>query len=204
MTRTSSISGTFVKRQRSPVRVAAARSFRAAFFAPLIGTVPCSGRPPWTRKTSRATGSGWYSQWNGRASATASARHRRACRGPSRWRRSATRIRRSACWSAARAADEVGALVVAALERPFRLAASLLRLLEVDLARHVRRLGHHDDPVRPDLQEAADDGERLLGRRPSGCAAPRPRASTQAERGAAARRARPRSRGHCTASTVSE
>ena len=42
-TRTSSMSGTFVKRQRSPVRVAAAMSFRAAFFAPLIGTVPCSG-----------------------------------------------------------------------------------------------------------------------------------------------------------------
>jgi hypothetical protein len=40
MTRTSSISGTFVKRQRSPVRVAAASSFRAAFFEPLIGTSP--------------------------------------------------------------------------------------------------------------------------------------------------------------------
>ena len=40
MTRTSSISGTFVKRQRSPVRVAAASSLRAAFFAPLIGDGP--------------------------------------------------------------------------------------------------------------------------------------------------------------------
>ena len=69
MTRTSSISGTFVNRQRSPVRVAAASSLRAAFLAPLIGTVPCSGRPPSTRNTSRATGSGRYSQWNGRASA---------------------------------------------------------------------------------------------------------------------------------------
>ena len=42
-TRTSSMSGTFVKRQRSPVRVAAAISFSAAFLAPLIGTVPCNG-----------------------------------------------------------------------------------------------------------------------------------------------------------------
>ena len=70
MTRTSSISGTLVSRQRSPVRVAAASSLRAAFLAPLIGTVPWSGRPPSIRKTSRATGSGRYSQWNGRASAT--------------------------------------------------------------------------------------------------------------------------------------
>ena len=69
MTRTSSISGTFVSRQRSPVRTAAASSLRAAFLAPLIWTVPASGRPPSTRKTSRATGSGVYSQWNGRASA---------------------------------------------------------------------------------------------------------------------------------------
>ena len=40
MTRTSSISGTFVNRQRSPVRVAAASIFSAAFFAPLIGDRP--------------------------------------------------------------------------------------------------------------------------------------------------------------------
>ena len=53
MTRTSSISGTFVNRQRSPVRVAAAISLRAAFLAPLIGTVPRRARPPSTRKTSR-------------------------------------------------------------------------------------------------------------------------------------------------------
>ncbi len=69
MTRTSSISGTFVSRQRSPVRTAAARSLRAAFFAPLTWTVPDSGRPPSTRKTSRVTGAGVNSQWNGRASA---------------------------------------------------------------------------------------------------------------------------------------
>src|SRR4051812_31227336 len=72
MTRTSSISGTFVKRQRSPVSVAAARSLSAAFLEPLIRTVPDSGRPPSTRNTSRATGSGLYSQWNGFASATPS------------------------------------------------------------------------------------------------------------------------------------
>ena len=74
MTRTSSISGTLVNRQRSPVSVAAASSLSAAFLAPLIGTVPASGRPPSTRKTSRATGSGRYSQWNGRASATVASR----------------------------------------------------------------------------------------------------------------------------------
>ena len=50
MTRTSSISGTFVNRQRSPVSVAAASSFRAAFLAPLIRTVPSSGRPPSIRR----------------------------------------------------------------------------------------------------------------------------------------------------------
>ncbi len=69
MTRTSSISGTLVNRQRSPVRVAAASSLSAAFFEPLIGTVPDSGRPPSIRKISLATGSGRNSQWNGRASA---------------------------------------------------------------------------------------------------------------------------------------
>ena len=58
MTRTSSISGTFVNRQRSPVRVAAASIFRAAFFEPLIGTSPFRGTPPSIRKTSRVTGSG--------------------------------------------------------------------------------------------------------------------------------------------------
>src|SRR6478609_4101824 len=70
MTRTSSISGTLVSRQRSPVSVAAASSLRAAFLAPLIGTVPANGRPPTTVKISGTTGSGRYSQWNGRASAT--------------------------------------------------------------------------------------------------------------------------------------
>ena len=37
--------------------------------------------------------------------------HQPRCRGPSRWRRSATRIRRSACWSCARAADRSTASV---------------------------------------------------------------------------------------------
>ena len=69
MTRTSSISGTLVKRQRSPVSVAAANSFSAAFFEPLIETFPRRGTPPSIRNTSRATGSGVNSQWNGRASA---------------------------------------------------------------------------------------------------------------------------------------
>ena len=48
ITRTSSISGTFVRRQRSPVRIAAASIFSAAFFAPLIGTEPLRRAPPWT------------------------------------------------------------------------------------------------------------------------------------------------------------
>ena len=56
MTRTSSISGTLVNRQRSPVRVAAASSLSAAFLAPLMATVPRQRpTPPSTRKTSAAT-----------------------------------------------------------------------------------------------------------------------------------------------------
>ena len=50
-----------------------------------------------------------------------------------------------------------------ALERPLGLAPGFLRLLEIDLAGHVGGLGHHHDLVRPDLQEPADDRERLLG-----------------------------------------
>ena len=53
--------------------------------------------------------------------------------------------------------------MVAGLERPLGLASRLLRLLEVDLAGQVRRLGHDDDLVGPDLEEPADDRERLLG-----------------------------------------
>ena len=67
----SAISGTLVKRQRSPVRIAAASSLSAAFLAPLMGTLPRSGRPPSTRNASRWTGGAVYSQWNGRASAIA-------------------------------------------------------------------------------------------------------------------------------------
>ena len=48
------------------------------------------------------------------------------------------------------------------LERTLGLAPGLLRPLEVDLARQVGRLGHHHDPVRSHLEEAADDRERLL------------------------------------------
>jgi len=62
MTLTSSISGTLVNRQRSPVRVAAANSLRAVFFDPLIDTTPFSGTPPSIRNTSRGTGSGVNSQ----------------------------------------------------------------------------------------------------------------------------------------------
>src|SRR4051794_40664634 len=50
----------------------------------------------------------------------------------------------------------------ARLEGAFRFATCLLRLLEIDLGRHVGGLRHHDDLVRPDLHEAADDGERFL------------------------------------------
>jgi hypothetical protein len=72
--RTSSISGTLLNRQRSPVSVAAASIFSAAFFAPLTLIVPSSGTPPVTRNRSRGTLGGSYSQWNGRASAIASQR----------------------------------------------------------------------------------------------------------------------------------
>ena len=67
--RTSSISGTLLNRQRSPVRVAAASIFSAAFLAPLTRIVPSSGAPPVTRNRSRGTVGGSYSQWNGLASA---------------------------------------------------------------------------------------------------------------------------------------
>jgi hypothetical protein len=57
---------------------------------------------------------------------------------------------------------QVGALLVPGLERALGLTASLLGLLEVDLGRHVGGLGHHDDLVRPHLDEATGDGEQLL------------------------------------------
>ena len=60
MTRTSSISGTLVIRQRSPVSVAAASILSAAFLAPLIATRPGQrppaldrGRPPASRARAR-------------------------------------------------------------------------------------------------------------------------------------------------------
>ena len=51
---------------------------------------------------------------------------------------------------------------IAGLERALGLTSGLLGLLEVDLAGHVGCLGHDDDPVGPDLEEPADDRERLL------------------------------------------
>src|SRR4029450_5961721 len=78
MTRTSSISGTFVKRQRSPVSVAAASILSAAFLLPLIRTRPLSVRPPVTRKACRSTGCSWYSQWNLRSEVTGSSARARA------------------------------------------------------------------------------------------------------------------------------
>jgi hypothetical protein len=58
---------------------------------------------------------------------------------------------------------QVGAFGEARLECPFRLAARLLRTLQIDLRCEVGRLGHHHDLVRADLDEATDDGERFLG-----------------------------------------
>ena len=72
-------------------------------------------------------------------------------------------MRSSARWSCGPGGGQVGAFVEARLERPLGLAPRLLRPLEVDLAGHVGRLGHDHDLVRPDLQEAAGDGEDLLG-----------------------------------------
>src|SRR6185295_15277458 len=160
MARTSSISGTLLNRQRSPVRVAAASILRAAFLAPLTRIVPSSATPPSTRKRSRGSFGGSNSQWNGLASAIGTGlpppatslvlpalRHADAQQGL---------LQR-------RARDgEVRALLVAGLERLLGLAPGLLGLLEIDLGRHVRGLGHHHDLVRPDLHEAADDGERFL------------------------------------------
>ena len=100
MTWTSAISGTFVKRQRSPVSVAAASSFSAAFLEPLTGTSPRSGRPP-----SIADRLGLDRRLLVLPVERARVRHARYVRrrGPSRCRRSATRMRRSARSIAARA-----------------------------------------------------------------------------------------------------
>ena len=105
MTRTSSISGTLVNRQRSPVSVAAASSLSAAFLAPLIrhraaerpAALDAEGLPRSRARAGTPSGTVW--------------RRPRAyprCRGPSRWRRSATRMRRSARCSWARARGQVG------------------------------------------------------------------------------------------------
>src|SRR5258706_2644033 len=161
MTRTSWISGTLEKRQRSPVRQAAAMSFRAEFLAPLTEIVPSRARPPVTRYRSCGISGGSYSQWNGFASAMcpislpvptrtlampalgdADPEEGRLERGPG--------------------SGEVGGLDEAGLDGLLGLAPGLLGLLEVDLGGHVRGLGHDDDPVRPYLEEPADDRERLL------------------------------------------
>src|SRR5439155_11092996 len=147
MTRTSSISGTFVKRQRSPVSVAAANSFRAAFFDPLIETLPRSGTPPSIRNTSRATGSGVNSQWNGLASAMNGHPQRSASARPPRCKATlllaiGPRIAVPRALAVATLRKplpeerlleggtghrQVGTLVVTGLERLLGLAACLLR-----------------------------------------------------------------------------
>ncbi len=54
---------------------------------------------------------------------------------------------------------QVGALVIAALERALRLTTSLAGPLQVDLRGEVGGLGHDDDLVRADLDEAAEHRE---------------------------------------------
>src|SRR4249919_990060 len=144
MTRTSSMTGTLVSRQRSPVRVAAAISLRAAFLEPLIATRPFNGRPPSTRKTSRGTGAGSYSQWNGRASATISRRlgeRPRSAASPGALAMAALRDpdadeRGLELRSRQR---QVGRLLEAALERLLGLRLGRQRTLQVDLGGHVGR-----------------------------------------------------------------
>ena len=164
MTRTSSISGTFSNRQRSPVRTAAASSFSAAFLAPETCTVPCSGRPPSIRNASGAappggtpSGSGLASamQWNtagvSRAGAVPpGAGPRRpgsgaARAGAPRARPTGRPPRRSPPSSAFSASS--------------RAALAFSRSIS-DV--EVRGLRHHDDLVRPHLQEPARDREQLL------------------------------------------
>jgi hypothetical protein len=58
---------------------------------------------------------------------------------------------------------EIRALVGSRLEGALGIPTSLLGSLEVDLRGEVGALGHHDDLVRQDLDEAAEDGERFLG-----------------------------------------
>src|SRR6478735_12252320 len=131
MTRTSSISGTFVNRQRSPVSVAAASSLSAAFLAPLIGTIPDSGRPPSIRNTSLATGSGLYSQWNGLASAIL----RRAASAAVPGTLAVSALcdpdpEEGLLELGARSGEIDGIGRAGRLERPLRLASGFLRLLE--------------------------------------------------------------------------
>src|SRR5581483_4408088 len=126
MTLTSSISGTFENRQRSPVRVAAASSFRAAFFAPLIGTCPDSGRPPSIRKISRSIGSGRNSQWNGRSLPTRLAAPPRALAVASL----GDPDPQQGLLEGGPGGGQVGGLVVAGLERLLGLAPCLLGPLE--------------------------------------------------------------------------
>ncbi len=186
-----------MRRQRSPVRTAAARSLRAAFFAPLMRTVPWRGRPPSTRKTSRATGSGRYSQWNGRASAMPSLRPSGARRAGAAPPGGDARRRGSGpgpAWRAARAWARSAGSTKPGLEGALGVRRASLGPLEVDVRREVGRLRHHHDLVRPHLDEAADDDEGLLPAVLAVRAARPPRASRGAGRGAAGRPARPRSR----------
>src|SRR4051812_5866022 len=162
MTRTSSISGTFVIRQRSPVNVAAASILSAAFFEPLIGTVPDSARPPSIRKTSWVTGSGTNSQWNGLASAIGVLRGLAAAARPLPVSALGDPLPEQGRLERGAGRRQVDALVVAALEGVLGVAARLLRLLEIDLRREVGGLGHHDDFVGQDLHEPADHREIVL------------------------------------------
>ena len=158
---------------------------------------PRSGRPPSTRNTSR---------WTGRflvlpveRTGVGHGGPTSRCRGPSRWRRSATRIRRSAVCMAARARGQVGGLGEALRERPLGLRGAPGGPPRGRSRRPCRRSRPSRRPC-----PAAPAGSRRRSRTYSSCAAladaqlAEARASRPAARGGAGCPARPRCRGRST------
>src|SRR3989442_9024647 len=112
-------------------------------------------------RSSCCTGSGRYSQWNGRASAKRSIRAAASAAAPRTLPMATLRDPdpEQGLLEGGPGDGQVGALVVAALERPLRLPPGLAGRLQADFRGEVGGLGHDDDLVRPNLDEAAEDGE---------------------------------------------
>ena len=150
-----------MSRQRSPVRVAAASSLSAAFLAPLIADGPVQRRAALDAEDLPRHRLGMELPVErsgvGHAGGPSAAVPRTLAVAPFgdagsggarlQWARAAARSAASvAPPSSARSASR-------------RASCAFSRSIS---AGHVGRLGHHHDLVRPDLEEAADDRERLL------------------------------------------